>query len=170
MSAGCTLNQKKAAIEAEQSRLNAIWVTPENDYGKSVKNALGVSLSKEARALDLLKRPEISYADLMRVDGLGPGSEDVKVAEQVDVQVRYAGYLTRQAGEVEKNQRNENTRIPAGFDYAVVQGLSAELQEKLLKILPESVGQASRIPGMTPAAISLLLIYLKRHSGRQQVA
>ncbi len=161
---------KKSAIEAEQARLNAIWVTPDNDYGKSMKETLGVSLSKEAKALDLLKRPEVSYADLMKVSGLGPGCDDLKVAEQVDVQVRYAGYLTRQAGEVEKNQRNENTRIPAGFDYGIVQGLSAELREKLLKTLPESVGQASRIPGMTPAAISLLLIYLKRQGGKQQVA
>ena len=145
-------------------------MTPDNEYGKSLQSTLGVNLSKEARALDLLKRPEISYADLMKVDGLGPGCEDASVAEQVDVQVRYAGYLTRQAGEVEKNQRNENTRIPDGFDYTGVQGLSAELKEKLQKTLPQSVGQASRIPGMTPAAISLLLIYLKRHDGRQQVA
>lgn len=161
---------KKAAIEAEQVRLSAIWVTPENQYGKSLKTTLGVSLSKEARALDLLKRPEISYEDLMKVAGLGPGCDDIKVAEQVDVQVRYAGYLTRQAGEVEKNQRNENTRIPADFDYSLVNGLSAELQEKLQGVLPESVGQAARIPGMTPAAISLLLIYLKRHGGNRQVA
>jgi len=129
-----------------------------------------VALSKEARALDLLKRPEISYAELMKVEGLGPGNGDAKVAEQVDVQVRYAGYLTRQADEVERNQRNEDTSIPAGFDYAVVQGLSAELREKLQKILPESIGQASRIPGMTPAAISLLLVFLKRYRAARQVA
>jgi len=161
---------KKAAIVAEQQRLGSIWVNPENDIGKSLKEKLGVALSKEARALDLLKRPEISYADLMTVEGLGPGSGDEKVAEQVDVQVRYSGYLTRQAGEVEKNQRNEDTPIPSGFDYTRVQGLSAELCEKLQKTLPESIGQASRIPGMTPAAISLLLIFLKRHRSARQVA
>ena len=77
-------------------------------------------LSKEARALDLLRRPEISYPDLMKVAGLGPGNSDAKVAEQVDMQVRYAGYLTRQAGEVEKNQRNEDTLIPSEFDYSIV--------------------------------------------------
>jgi tRNA uridine 5-carboxymethylaminomethyl modification enzyme len=104
------------------------------------------------------------------VAGLGPGSGDVKVAEQVEVQVRYSGYLTRQAGEVERNQRNEDTPIPSGFDYDRVQGLSAELCEKLQKTLPESIGQASTIPGMTPAAISLLLIFLKRHRGARQVA
>ena len=161
---------KKSAIEAEQQRLGSIWVTPDNEFGKSLKEVLGVTLSKEVKALNLLKRPEISYSDLMTVEGLGPGSGDVKVAEQVDVQVRYAGYLTRQAGEVEKNQRNEQTLIPKGFDYKQVQGLSAELSEKLQTALPESIGQAARIPGMTPAAISLLLIYLKRHNGGRQVA
>ena len=161
---------KKAAIEAEQKRLGSIWVTPGNELGKSLRDTLGVTLSKESRALDLLKRPELSYSDLMKLEGLGPGSCDVKVAEQVDVQVRYAGYLTRQAGEVERNQRNEGTRIPSDFDYTSVQGLSSELREKLTKTLPESIGQASRIPGMTPAAISLLLIFLKRHRSDRQVA
>jgi len=118
----------------------------------------------------LLKRPEINYSELMKVTGLGPGCSDEKVAEQVDVQVRYAGYLTRQAGEVERNQRNEDTLIPPGFDYSRVQGLSAELCEKLQKTLPESIGQASRMAGMTPAAISLLLVYLKRHRSTRQVA
>ncbi len=161
---------KKAAIEAEQQRLGSIWVTPDNDFGKSLEDTLGVVLSKEAKALDLLKRPEIGYSDLMKVAGLGPGSSDVCVAEQVDVQVRYAGYLIRQAGEVERNQRNENTLIPSGFDYTRVQGLSTELREKLTKTLPESIGQAARMPGMTPAAISLLLVFLKRHRNGRQVA
>jgi tRNA uridine 5-carboxymethylaminomethyl modification enzyme len=161
---------KNAAISAEKERLAAIWVTPANKVGKSLERTLGVELSKEARALDLLKRPEVSYVELMKVDGLGPGSSDVKVAEQVDVQVRYAGYLSRQADEVERNQRNENTTIPKGFDYVRVNGLSAELCEKLQKTRPESIGQAARIPGMTPAAISLLLIFLKRLRDDQQVA
>ena len=161
---------KKSAIESEQERLGAIWVNPDNDIGKALKEKLGVALSKEARALDLLKRPEISYSELMTVDGLGPGSSDEKVAEQVDVQVRYSGYLIRQAGEVEKNQRNEDTLIPAGFDYGQIQGLSAELCEKLKKTQPESIGQASRMPGMTPAAISLLLVFLKRHRSTRHVA
>lgn len=162
--------RKKAAIEAEQQRLGSIWVTPDNGIGRSLNETLGVALSKESTALDLLKRPEIAYSDLMKVVGLGPGASDVKVAEQVDVQVRYAGYVTRQAAEVEKNQRNEQTRIPAGFDYSEVKSLSAELREKLQHTLPESIGQATRIPGMTPAAISLLLVFLKRRGNNRQVA
>ena len=161
---------KKEAIELEQQRLGAIWVNPDNTIGKALKETLGVALSKEARALDLLKRPEISYSELMTVEGLGPGNSDEKVAEQVDVQVRYSGYLTRQAGEVEKNQRNEDTLIPSDFDYGQIQGLSSELCEKLQKTQPESIGQASRIPGMTPAAISLLLVFLKRHRSTRHVA
>ena len=161
---------KKTAIEAEQQRLGSIWVNPDNAIGKSLKEKLGVALSKEARALDLLKRPEISYPDLMKVTGLGPGTRDMKVAEQIDIQVRYAGYLTRQTEEIERNQRNEDTLIPSGFDYSQVNGLSAELCEKLQKTLPESIGQASRMPGMTPAAISLLLVFLKRHRKSRQVA
>ena len=106
----------------------------------------------------------------MKVAGLGPGESDPRVAEQVYIQVRYAGYLTRQASEVERNQRNEDTGIPAEFDYGQVQGLSAELCEKLQKTLPENIGQAARIPGMTPAAISLLLVYLKRSREARHVA
>ncbi|MCW8926151.1 MAG: tRNA uridine-5-carboxymethylaminomethyl(34) synthesis enzyme MnmG [Xanthomonadales bacterium] len=162
-------SSKKAAIEDEQDRLGAIWVTPNNEIGRSLKDVLGISLSKEVRALDLLKRPEVSYGELIKVTGLGPGSSDMQVAEQVDVQVRYSGYLARQAGEIERNQRNESTTIPAMFDYSRVSGLSAELCEKLQKTLPEDIGQASRIPGMTPAAISLLLVYLKRHQEEGKV-
>ena len=162
--------KKKAGIQSEQQRLASIWVTPENDLGKALNKTLGVALSKESRALDLLKRPEIGYFDLMKVSGLGPAVSDVKVAEQVDVQVRYAGYVTRQAVEVEKSRRNEHSKIPQGFDYSQVPGLSAELREKLQQTLPESIGQAARIPGMTPAAISLLLVFLKRGKNSRQVA
>jgi len=162
--------KKKAGIQREQQRLGSIWVTPDNDLGKALNETLGVALSKESRALDLLKRPEIGYADLMKVTGLGPGVSDAIVAGQVDVQVRYAGYVTRQAVEVEKNQRNENSKIPQNFDYSQVPGLSTELREKLQQTLPESIGQAARIPGMTPAAISLLLVFLKRGKNSRQVA
>ncbi len=165
-----TFERKSNAIVQEQRRLGAIWVTPDNAVGRSLQETLAVKLSKEVRALDLLKRPEINYSELVKVAGLGPGSSDVRVAQQVDVQVRYEGYLARQAIEIEKNRRNENTLIPTAFDYTEVQGLSAELCEKLQHTRPVSIGQAQRIPGMTPAAISLLLICLKRAENGRQVA
>ena len=152
---------KKEAIEGEKQRLASIWVTPRNDIGRELSDILGVVLSKEARALDLLKRPDLSYRDLMKVNRLGPGTDEHNVAEQVEIQLRYAGYLVRQKSEVERNRRKEDTLIPSSIDYDKVQGLSTELREKLQSTRPETIGQATRIPGMTPAAISLLLIYLK---------
>jgi tRNA uridine 5-carboxymethylaminomethyl modification enzyme len=127
----------------------------------------GIAISKESRALDLLKRPELDYAGLMSIDGLGPGVSDPRVAEQIEIQARYAGYLGRQREDIERRQRHEGTAIAADFDYQRVRGLSTEVREKLERIRPDTVGQASRIPGMTPAAISLLLVYLKKM--RQQV-
>ena len=109
-----------------------------------------------------MKRPELDYAKLMRVPSLGPGVDDAKVAEQVEIGVKYAGYLDRQRDEIERQQRHEATAIPAAFDYAGVRGLSAEVQQKLARVRPETIGQAQRIPGMTPAAISLLLVHLAR--------
>ena len=98
----------------------------------------------------------------MRVAELGPGVDDVQVIEQVEVGVKYAGYLERQREEIARQQRNEHTAIPAGFDYATVRGLSAEVLQKLQRVQPGTIGQAARIAGMTPAAISLLLVHLKR--------
>jgi len=126
-------------------------------------------VSRETNALDLIKRPELDYAKLMRVPALGPAVDDAKVAEQVEIGVKYAGYLDRQREEIERQQRNESTPIPAGFDFAGVHGLSAEVQQKLARVQPQTVGQAQRIPGMTPAAISLLLVHLTR-ARRAQVA
>ena len=102
----------------------------------------------------------------MQLPGLGPGVADAAVAEQVEIGVKYAGYLERQALEIARSQRNEETAIPAEFDYALP-GLSAELQAKLTRVRPETIGQAQRIPGMTPAAISLLLVQLARRRGRR---
>ena len=116
----------------------------------------------------LLKRPEMDYAKLVAVEGLGPGVDDPAVSEQVEIQVRYASYLSRQREDIEKRRKHESTPIPEGFDFGRVRGLSSEVREKLERVRPDTVGQASRIPGMTPAAISLLLVYLKKD--RQQVA
>ncbi|WP_141454684.1 tRNA uridine-5-carboxymethylaminomethyl(34) synthesis enzyme MnmG [Pseudoxanthomonas sp. z9] len=153
---------KQEAVGRETARLRALWATPNNALGRELEAVLGVAVSRETNALDLIKRPELDYAKLMRVPALGPAVDDAKVAEQVEIGVKYAGYLDRQREEIERQQRNESTPIPEGFDFAGVHGLSAEVQQKLARVQPQTVGQAQRIPGMTPAAISLLLVHLTR--------
>ncbi len=153
---------KRNAIENEQERLGQLWVTADNALGQAVQAALDVPVSKETRALDLMRRPEIDYASLVGVPGFGPGVDDPRVAEQVEIQVRYDGYLRRQAEEIERQRRNEHLPLPEGLDYAQVRGLSAEAVEKLARVRPETIGQAARIPGVTPAAVSLLLVHLKK--------
>ena len=115
-----------------------------------------------------MKRPEMNYRKLVALDGVGPGVTDPLVAEQVEIEVRYSGYLERQNQDIERRRNNENLAIPDGFKFSRVRGLSSEVREKLERAVPQTIGQASRIPGMTPAAISLLLIYLKKD--RQEVA
>ncbi|HEU0305571.1 MAG TPA: tRNA uridine-5-carboxymethylaminomethyl(34) synthesis enzyme MnmG, partial [Lysobacter sp.] len=160
---------KREAIAREESRLAAVWAAPNNALGREVGETLGIEITRETSARDLLKRPELDYARLMAVASLGPAVEDASVAEQVEIGVKYSGYLDRQREEIERQQRHERTAIPAGFDYAGVRGLSAEVTQKLQRVQPETVGQAQRIPGMTPAAISLLLVHLAR-VGRSRVA
>jgi len=156
-------------VERETTRLGAVWAAPNNALGRELAQTLGIEVSRESSARDLLKRPELDYAKLMQVASLGPGASDAEVAEQVEIGVKYAGYLDRQREEIERQQRNENTPIPEDFDYAAVRGLSAEAQQKLERVRPQTVGQAQRIPGMTPAAISLLLVHLTR-ARRSRVA
>ena len=153
---------KREAIARETGRLRALWATPANVLGREVADTLGVQVSRETNVLDLIKRPELDYAKLMAVPSIGPAVDDAQVAEQVEIGVKYAGYLDRQRDEIERQQRNESTPIPAGFDFASVRGLSAEVQQKLERVQPQTIGQAQRIPGMTPAAISLLLVHLER--------
>jgi tRNA uridine 5-carboxymethylaminomethyl modification enzyme len=157
---------KQSAISAEQSRLRDIWFTPQNELGQQLQHTFAIQLSKESRALDLLKRPEMDYSKLVSLAGIGLGTTDPHVAEQVEIQVRYAGYLDRQADEIAHRVRHEATAINADFDFNNVRGLSAEVMEKLARIRPANVGQASRIPGVTPAAISLLLVHLKKSRPR----
>ena len=154
--------RKRTAIEAEEARLAATWASPENALGRALAETLDVAVSREVNARDLLRRPEVDYASLMRVPLLGPGADDAAVAEQVEIGVKYAGYLDRQHEEIERARRNEDTRIPGDFDYAAVRGLSAEVAQKLARVRPQTIGQAQRIPGMTPAAVSLLLVHLAR--------
>lgn len=153
---------KREAIARETGRLRALWATPANAMGRDVADTLGVQVSRETNVLDLIKRPELDYPKLMAVPSIGPGVDDAQVAEQVEIGVKYAGYLDRQRDEIERQQRNESTPIPRGFDFASVRGLSAEVEQKLERVQPETIGQAQRIPGMTPAAISLLLVHLER--------
>ena len=154
--------KKRDAIDAEARRLQSIWASPNNALGRSLAETLSLDVSREASALDLLRRPGITYADLMKVDALGPAVEDDKVAEQVEIRVKYAGYLDRQRDEIDRQRRHENTRIPDDFDFDIVRGLSAEVLQKLKRAQPETIGQAARISGVTPASISLLLVHLTR--------
>ena len=159
--------RKAEAVATEAARLKAIWATPGGALARELEAGTGVVLSRECTALDLMKRPELGYAALVGLPLLGPGVDDPAVAEQVEIGVKYAGYLDRQDEEIQRQRRHEDTAIPSDFDYAGLPGLSAELQGKLASVRPETIGQAQRIPGMTPAAISLLLVQLARRKGRR---
>ncbi|MET0332162.1 MAG: tRNA uridine-5-carboxymethylaminomethyl(34) synthesis enzyme MnmG [Dyella sp.] len=153
---------KREAVERELARLQTLWAAPNNALGAAIERQLGITVSRETNALDLLRRPELDYATLTSVEELGPAVAADDVAAQVEVQTKYAGYLARQREDIERQRRQEHTAIPAGFDYERVRGLSAEVLAKLKRSQPATIGQAARISGVTPAAISLLLVHLKR--------
>ena len=161
--------RKRAAVAQELERLHASWVRPGTPAGAALEAALAMPLSREQRAFELLRRPEVPYATLDAVLGGGEDAwrDDERLAQQVplqvDVQAKYTGYIDRQLEEIERQRRSEETRLPASLDYACVRGLSNEVRQKLEQHRPATVGQAARIPGLTPAAISILLIHLKRH-------
>ncbi|KAA8670247.1 tRNA uridine-5-carboxymethylaminomethyl(34) synthesis enzyme MnmG [Pantoea dispersa] len=155
-------NQKLEAIEQERQRLRDLWVHPKSENVSEVNTVISAPLTKEASAEDLLRRPEMTYELLMSLPGYGPALADEQAAEQVEIQVKYEGYIARQQEEIDRQQRNENTLLPADLDYRQVNGLSNEVIAKLNDHKPTSIGQASRISGITPAAISILLIYLKK--------
>lgn len=155
-------NIKMEQIELERQRLKQSWIHPQHASVAQVNDLLKTPLSREASLEDLIRRPEVNYLDLMAIDGVGPALVDPAAAEQVEIQIKYEGYINRQQDEIAKHERNENSRLPTQFDYSVVKGLSNEVVMKLNQSLPETVGQASRIQGITPAAISLLLVYLKK--------
>jgi tRNA uridine 5-carboxymethylaminomethyl modification enzyme len=159
-------SRKSEAVRTEIERLGQLWASPGNDLGRAIETRTGVAVSRDSSALDLLRRPEFDYSKLMAVPALGPGTTDAKVAEQVEISVKYAGYLERQREEIARNLREEGSQFPSDFDFNGIPGLSAELQGKLTDVRPETLGQAQRIPGMTPAAISLLRVYLARHRRR----
>ena len=155
-------NEKLESIELERQRLKDIWLHPHSAQVEEVNAKLSAPLSREANGEDLLRRPEMTYAEMMELSAFAPGLADPQSAEQVEIQVKYEGYIARQQDEIDKQQRNENTVLPATLDYSQVNGLSNEVIAKLNDHKPVSIGQASRISGITPAAISILLIWLKK--------
>ena len=155
-------SEKLERIERERQRLRDIWMHPHAENVEQVNALLNAPLSREANGEELLRRPEMDYAQLTGIDAFAPPLDDVQAAEQVEIQVKYEGYIARQQEEIEKQQRNENTVLPLDLDYRQVSGLSNEVIAKLNDHKPNSIGQASRISGITPAAISILLIWLKK--------
>ncbi len=154
--------RKRDALEAEKARLNTTWVNPRVLAAAEAERVLGRAIEREYSLAELLRRPEIDYATLSTLPGFGCAVADPVVAEQVEIQVKYQGYIERQNHEVSRRDKIEHVRLPADLDYTVVHGLSREVQQKLTQFRPETLGQASRISGITPAAISLLLVHLKR--------
>lgn len=152
--------EKKAAIAIQQQRLNESWVRPGTTEERRFAQLTGQSLDREYRALDLLRRPEISYLMLQEIY---PADVPEVVLEQVEIQAKYQGYISRQQTEIDRQLRYEEARLPLEFDYSRIPGLSTEVMQKLIQAKPVSLGQASRIPGVTPAAISIVLVYLRKY-------
>ncbi len=155
-------SEKLESIELELQRLRGQWVHPNSPLIHALNPHLNMPISREASFEELLRRPEMDYSKLMQIEGFGPGLEDPQAAEQVQIQVKYSGYIQRQQEEINKAVRNENTGLPLTLDYKEVPGLSNEVIAKLNNHKPETIGQASRISGITPAAISILLVHLKK--------
>lgn len=156
-------NEKMENIELERQRLRSTWIQKDHHNIDQINALLKSPMSKEASLEDLIRRPEVKYDDLMKIEGLGPAAADKQASEQIEIQTKYAGYIDRQLDEIAKKKRNEDTLIPIDFDYKQISGLSNEVVAKLTDARPETIGKASRISGITPAAISLLLVYLKKH-------
>ena len=162
-------SRKREAIAREQDRLKATWLRPRDVDAETASAVFGQPLEREHSLMELLRRPEISYSQLLTLSGVGPAVGDAQVAEQVEIQAKYQGYIERQKEEIARHQHYESLRLPADLDYRRLRGLSVEAQQKLEQHRPETLGQASRISGMTPAAISVLLVYLKRASLRERL-
>jgi tRNA uridine 5-carboxymethylaminomethyl modification enzyme len=156
--------RKREAVEREAARLRSAWVRPAIVPVEAQRSVLGREIEREYTVFDLLRRPNVSYRSLMTLPECGPGVQDAAVAEQVEISAKYSGYIERQRDEVERQLAQELVKLPVDFDYGAVRGLSREVVQKLTGQRPETIGQASRIQGVTPAAISLLLVHLKRRS------
>ncbi|HHX36122.1 MAG TPA: tRNA uridine-5-carboxymethylaminomethyl(34) synthesis enzyme MnmG [Gammaproteobacteria bacterium] len=151
---------KREAIVQEEQRLKDTWVRPGTPLGEVVMEKFNTPLTHEYNLLNLLARPEINYLDLIAVTG--GGITDEQIAEQIEIKTKYAGYLSRQLDDIAKLRASEEVKLPADMDYTVISGLSKEIQQKLSSSRPETLGQASRIPGVTQAAVSLLMVHLKK--------
>lgn len=153
-------SEKQEAIALEEQRLKSTWVQANSPQADQLAEKVKSPLSREYSLMDLLKRPELSYGDIQSLIPVEPVAE--QVAEQVEISAKYAGYINRQEEEIQRLRQHEETPLPSDFDYDTVEGLSNEIKQKLIEAKPENLGRAARIPGVTPAAISLLLIYLKK--------
>ncbi|MFC5704582.1 tRNA uridine-5-carboxymethylaminomethyl(34) synthesis enzyme MnmG [Aeromonas eucrenophila] len=156
-------NAKMEQVEQERQRMRSTWIHPQHPSLEAVNALVNTPLSREQSLEELLRRPEVTYEALMAIEGVGPALADRAAADQVEIQIKYAGYIERQHDEVEKQLRNENTLLPLDMDYRDVNSLSNEVIAKLNDAKPQTIGQASRISGITPAAISILLVHLKKH-------
>ncbi len=161
---------KRDAVAQEKERLKSTWVNPRMVDTASAERVLGQAMEREYSLLDLLRRPQVSYQSLLTLPGAGEGVIDPQVAEQVEIQAKYQGYIERQQEEIDRHHHYEALRLSSDMDYSKVHGLSIEVKQKLAQYKPETLGQAARISGVTPAAISLLLVYLKRIQGRAERA
>ncbi|NDB70802.1 MAG: tRNA uridine-5-carboxymethylaminomethyl(34) synthesis enzyme MnmG, partial [Methylocystaceae bacterium] len=157
--------EKREAIEKTQQALQNTWIRV--GHNEALSTILEAPMQHDCRATDLLKRPEITYQHLQALQDLNLPILIAEVAEQVEIQTKYAGYIDRQLSDIARMQKYENTRIPESFNYSLISGLSTEVIQKLTKIKPTTIAQAGRISGVTPAALSLLLIFLKKQ--RQEV-
>lgn len=154
------------ALEQAQQHLRTTWIRPDSKTGLEFQQILSESLGRETTLMDLLRRPGVDYEKLKQLADIGLTLTDAAIIEQVNIQAKYAGYIERQQLEIERQRRHQQTRIPEDIDYNLVSGLSAEVQQKLHDVRPATLGQAARISGVTPAAISLLLVHLKKRSGQ----
>jgi tRNA uridine 5-carboxymethylaminomethyl modification enzyme len=155
-------NRKRDAVSRETERLKSTWVNPSTLPADEATRLIGQPIEREYSLFDLLRRPNLGYAQVLALPGGGAGVDDGRVAEQVEIAAKYQGYIDRQNEEVEKHREQESLRLPPDLDYSLLTGLSMEVRQRLQKARPETLGQAARLQGITPAAISVLLVYAKR--------
>ena len=159
--------EKMEAVETETARLAHLWAAPNNPMGKKFVEMTGADLSKESSAIDLLKRPNVNFTQIAE---LTDSQVSPHVGEQIEIAVKYEGYINRQHEDVAQMKRLEETKIPADFDYDVVSGLSREITQKLKTVRPETLAQANRIPGVTPAAVQLVMITIRKNNQTKKIA